>query len=229
MTIGIYKLIFDSLEDWPYIGQSSNIEQRYIGHCSDLKTGKSNFKLLQAFEICGLPKLEILEHCSIEVLNTREVLWIKRLNSVNNGLNLTDKIVNNGRGEDNFRSKYYNSQIEHAFLHILQNPNKNLKEIAVETNIEYGTLASIAHGNNHTWLKEKYPLEYDKMLSQSRRGLNTAKYQGISYPLVRSPSGQTYNITNLQKFCRDNDLDPSCMHGVLHGTRKSHRKWVVVK
>lgn len=228
MTIGIYKLTFISLEDWPYVGQSSNIEQRYIGHCSDLKTGKSNFKLLEAFELCGLPQLHILEECEIENLNTREVFWIKYLNSVKNGLNLTDRIVNNGRGEDNFRSKYSNYDIEQAFLHIVQNANKNLKEIALEMNIEHGTIASIAHGSNHTWLKEKYPLEYNQMLCQSRRGLNTAEYQGIKYPLVQSPSGQVYSITNLQKFCRENDLDPSCMHGLLHGTRKSHKKWKIV-
>jgi len=51
MTIGIYRLRFNTLEDWPYIGQSSNIEQRYVCHKSELKHGKSNYMLLEAYSI----------------------------------------------------------------------------------------------------------------------------------------------------------------------------------
>jgi hypothetical protein len=225
MTIGIYKLIFSGLEDWPYVGQSSNIEQRFHGHCSDLKHGKSNFKMQEAYAMSGLPSHYIVEECSIEQLNSREIFWIKRLNSVDNGLNLTDKCVNNGFGEENFRSKYSNSVIENVFFTIVNNPDKNLKEIATIVGLEHSILASISSGYNHTWLKEKYPSEYEVMLKQSRRGLNTAKYQGIEYPAIKSPDGHVYNITNLQKFCRDHDLQPSCIHGVLHGNRKSHKKW----
>lgn len=225
MTIGIYKLIFLGLEDWPYVGQSSNIEQRFHGHCSELKHGKSNFKMQEAYTMSGIPNLYVVEECGVEQLNSREVFWIKKLNSVDNGLNLTDKCVNNGVGEENFRSKYSNQAIENVFFIIVNNPDKNLKEIAAILGIEYTIVASIAKGLNHTWLKEKYPADYDIMLRQSRMGLNTAKYQRIEYPPIQSPDGQVYSIENLKKFCRENNLDPSCIHGVLHGSRKSHKKW----
>ena len=39
MTIGIYMLTFDGLEGWPYVGQSQNIEERYIAHKSPIKLG----------------------------------------------------------------------------------------------------------------------------------------------------------------------------------------------
>ena len=225
MTIGIYKLIFPLLEDWPYIGQSSNIEIRYTGHCSALKLGKSNFKMQEAYELCGNPNLEILEECKIEDLSSREIYWIKEFNSVNNGLNLTDKCVNGGHGEDSFKSKYSNNLIETAFLYIVANPDKNLKEISRITGITRESLSSIRRGSTHLWLKEKYPKEYDIMSHQSRRGLNNAIYQNIEYPPVCSPDGLIFNIINLQKFCRENDLNSSCMHGVLHGNRKTHKKW----
>lgn len=225
MTVGIYKLIFNSLEDWPYVGQSSNIEQRYIGHCSELRTGKSNFKLLEAFRLGGIPKLEILEECSIEELTTREVYWIKKLDTVFNGLNLTDKCVNSGLGENNFKSLYSNEIIEKAFLYLVDNPDKNLKQISKYTGVNYSVIGSISRGYSHMWLKEKYPIEYEKIRSSPRRGLNNASYQNLNYPAVISPDNVVYYISNLQKFCREHNLNASCMHGLLHGSRKTHKKW----
>ena len=41
MTCGIYQ-IRNKRNDKVYIGQSNNIESRFVGHKSDLKTGRDN-------------------------------------------------------------------------------------------------------------------------------------------------------------------------------------------
>lgn len=228
MTIGIYKLTFKDLEDWVYIGQSSNIEVRYSIHCSNLKLGKSNYLMQEAFEISKeFPILEIIEEVDLSELNNRESYWINYYNSVSLGLNLTDKVDVRGRGEDNFNASINNLTAENIFLEIVNNPKKLLIEISKEFNSTIAIVNSIAQGKTHTWLQEKYPSEYVSMLMQSRKGLWDAEHQGIKYPPIKDPYGNIYNITNLQKFAREHNLNNSSLHQLLKGKRKSCSKWVL--
>ena len=74
---GIYK-ITNQLNKKFYIGQSVDIHKRWLTHCRDTdncpihkaiqKYGKENFSL------------EILEECSKEELNEKEIFWIKKYN-----------------------------------------------------------------------------------------------------------------------------------------------------
>lgn len=226
MTIGIYRLYFSSLEDWPYIGQSSNIEQRYICHKSELKHNKSNYMLLEAYNITNsYPLLDIIEVCTVSELTEKEIFYIKKYNSYNNGLNITDKIVNNGRGEEHFRSLVSNQDIVKLLHCLVNNPYKLLIDISKELNIPVGIVKSFNKGVTHTWVKEIYPEEYNEMLSISRLGLWDAKRQGIKYPKVISPQGEIHTIDNLQRFCRDHNINNSSLHKLLTGKRKSASKW----
>jgi hypothetical protein len=226
MTIGIYRLRFNTLEDWPYIGQSSNIEQRYVCHKSELKHGKSNYMLLEAYNITNsYPLLDIIEICTVSELTEKEIFYIKKYNSYKNGLNITDKVVNNGRGQDHFRSLVSNEDIIKLLHYLVNNPNKLLTDISKELNIPIAIIKSFNKGRNHTWIGEIYPEEYDKMINISRLGLWDAKRQGIKYPRVISPQGEVYTIENLQKFCRDHNVNNSSLHQLLTGKRKSANKW----
>jgi hypothetical protein len=42
---------------------------------------------------------------------------------------------------------------------------------------------------------------------------------------IMDPSGKKFNILNLNKFCRENNLDQSCMTSVAKGKRKQHKKY----
>jgi hypothetical protein len=43
-----------------------------------------------------------------------------------------------------------------------------------------------------------------------------------------SKDNQTYNVSNLSEFCKQNSLDSSAMHKVLRGERKSHKGFKVL-
>jgi predicted GIY-YIG superfamily endonuclease len=52
MTIGIYRLIFPNT-DKCYIGQSVNIERRYLQHLRDMEKGTAARKMQHAYSIYG--------------------------------------------------------------------------------------------------------------------------------------------------------------------------------
>lgn len=83
--IGIYK-ITDKISGKSYIGQSIHIFTRWSEHARNIKKEK---------ELNGVPlelenlTFEILELCSVEELDDKEIYWIKYYDSYNNGFNKT--------------------------------------------------------------------------------------------------------------------------------------------
>lgn len=230
MTVGIYMLAFKGLEDWPYVGQSQNIEERYIAHKSALKLGSSNFKLLEAFEISNkqYPTLTILEVCSdLTSLDDREIYWIHKLDSIYNGLNATDKVTNKAYGENNFNAKFSNIDIEKAFLFICDNLHLSNKQLAEATNTNIGLVCSLLKGTTHSWLSEKYSDKYCALLKRAIKRTSSAKKLGISYPKIKSPDGEIYEIDNLSEFANKFNLNKSSLHQLLTYKRKSCSKWVL--
>jgi group I intron endonuclease len=84
--IGIYKITSPSGKI--YIGQSTNIKQRWNIHKG--KYNSVSTKLHRSLIKYGVDNhiFEIIEECSIEKLNEREIYWIKFYNSVKEGLNI---------------------------------------------------------------------------------------------------------------------------------------------
>lgn len=58
-------------------------------------------------------------------------------------------------------------------------------------------------------------------------GQVTAERKAKTFSLV-SPTGEIANITNLTKFCRDNNLTRSNIQAVLRGDRNHHKGWRTV-
>ena len=56
------------------------------------------------------------------------------------------------------------------------------------------------------------------------RQRNSEKANAKHYIFV-SPEGNTTSIYNLDSFCRENNLTPSNMHGILKGVQKQHKGW----
>ncbi len=85
--IGIYK--FTNPKGKVYIGKSKHIEVRK----EDYKSEKiyQQRKIYYSIKKYGLEnhEFEIIEECSIDQLDEREIYWIKQYNSVEEGLNLT--------------------------------------------------------------------------------------------------------------------------------------------
>ena len=78
MTTGIYLLHFSRRKYYYkyYVGQSKNIEQRFIQHCNKLLNGTHTEAMQEAYNIHGyLPTLQILLECHEDYLMPMERLY----------------------------------------------------------------------------------------------------------------------------------------------------------
>lgn len=92
--VGIYKII--NPKGKIYIGQSVDIESRKLQYkyLSKYSLGRKIFNSIKKYGWEN-HKHEIIEECSIEELNEREIYWGKYFDVLNKGLNLS---LGNGRG-----------------------------------------------------------------------------------------------------------------------------------
>lgn len=234
MTSGIYRLNFPK-ENF-YIGRSCNIESRIKGHKSDLKLGKHNSKMQEAYTTLGsFISYDIIEECPLDAQIAREIYWIKETEAVEFGLNKSTGGYDICVGEANSSSKYSNSEIIEAFLALVEFPNTPLQSISKSTGISINVIKSISNSSRHGWLKDTYPIEYEALLSNSyiraQNSLNnlTDKYQFkkllSEYPKIISPEGVLYTINTLGTFAKEHNLHEGNLSSVLNGRRKSHKGW----
>lgn len=88
---GIYK-ITNKLNGKMYIGQACNIHARWIIHRSELNCQTHhNSHLQNTWNKYGEDsfKFEIIEECSVDKLDEREIYWIDYYDALNNGYNLS--------------------------------------------------------------------------------------------------------------------------------------------
>ena len=91
--IGIYK-ITNKINGKVYVGQSIDIEERWKQHeykAFNTNGNAYNSAIHQAFRKYGVENFEyqVIELCSIEELDTKEIYWIEKLNTLApNGYNI---------------------------------------------------------------------------------------------------------------------------------------------
>lgn len=141
--IGIYK-ITNTTNNKCYIGQSRDIEARWAKHLSAYKSSP-DWELYRAFKKYGISafKFEVIEECSIEELNEREIYWIAQYDSFNNGYNMTlggeacngtnDKIVYQYDLSGRFVKEY-----------------KSAHDAARENNIQFTNICKVCRGERKT-------------------------------------------------------------------------------
>jgi len=179
----------------------------------------------------GEPTLEVLCECAANELNDFENETIEIWDAVNNGFNTlytAEQVYNTAPGDKNSNSKYSNGKIEEVFLILVQQPNISLVNVSELTNVSVLVIRSISRGLNHKWLQDKYPEEYNVLISlkgSRRSNSHSAEQRGINYPDILSPTGVTYKVTNAKLFATNNLLDPASFHKVLCGQRKTHKGW----
>lgn len=236
MTSGIYKLNFTGT-DKAYIGQSVNIERRYKEHICNLKHGRANNKLVEAYRLYGTPTLYLLQACSISELDDLEERYIIEYNSVNNGFNIYANAYEaptySGYGYGN--TKYSKSKILECVLLLKSDELFSLQEVAEHLEINIGTVSNLSRAESHSWLWEEYPEFKELILTRSKeRTLKaytivsnklSAESRGITYPKIRDPKGIYHEISNAYSFAKLNGLAPNHFQEVLNGHRKSHKGW----
>lgn len=237
MTCGIYKLSFAGT-DKVYIGQSVNIEKRFIQHKSDMVGGRASPRMLEAYKLYGLPELEILCTCSSQELSVLEEEAINIFNSVSNGFN-TFTSSNEApilKGAEHGNSKFTKEQIVKT-AELLTDINMSFADIHKITGVSVATIGSISSLSCHLWLSEEYPNIHAKIaeLKNTRIAANSikrgdkisAKNQGIVYPKIVSPNGEIYEVENAYAFARAHGLRGNHLTEVLNGHRKTHMGWKV--
>lgn len=93
MKIGIY-CIENIVNHKKYIGQSINIEQRWIQHkqiANRASSDRSHYFLYQAIQKYGINNFifYIIEECTVDELDEKEKYWISYYNTYKNGYNMT--------------------------------------------------------------------------------------------------------------------------------------------
>ena len=89
---GIYKIV-NIKNGKVYVGQTYDLTYRWLRHRSDLNTNSHYNKHLQnAWNKYGQEnfRFEILERCPLDIIDEREIYWINKLDSINNGYNLCE-------------------------------------------------------------------------------------------------------------------------------------------
>lgn len=218
---GIYKLEFP--DGRYYIGQSSNLSVRKTEHNRLLVKGMhSNYRVQQVFDTTKiLPIFTVIKYCDVAQLNSEEEKYIDLLDA--NCLNIK------GGGNSNFgynaaTSKYLTSDIEMAFLLLVNNPGISHKEVSEFVGIDINTVHDISAGRNRafTEMKTKYPEEYERLLKQkaaNTRGKTTIVLQHENGTVVKLKSGE------YSEFCRNTGVQSPNLSKVITGKRKSTMGW----
>lgn len=163
---GIYKLEWVHEPGLIYVGKSVNIHTRFRQHRETLlRNEHTNYLVQRVFQhIKTLPELSILEECSPEQLNDREIYWHNKLDSISNGLNIA--LPGQGSfGCDHSTAKYSKSRVLRAFS-LLYSSNLNYSQIEKQTKVSIGIVSSIRNSTAHVWLKYVYPEQYAIMLNR---------------------------------------------------------------
>lgn len=148
---GIYK-ITNQLNKKFYIGKSVNIYKRWTEHCRSTDTcpihkaiqkyGKENFSLT------------ILEECTKQELNDKEIFWIQKYNGYQDS-----NCYNATRGGD---GASHPVKISHdnllEIINLLKTTDKTLKEIADLYNVSSSTISAINNGRSRILESEQYPI-----------------------------------------------------------------------
>jgi group I intron endonuclease len=170
MTIGIYAIIFEGSDKF-YIGKSDNFDRRKKEHISSFIKGHYNYKLKEAYNLYGKPNFILIEECSIEELNSKEIFWIQEFNSRVSGLNITKGGDGGGISFDHPKAVYSEKQIIKAFKY-LYSSNNSYNTIYKLTGVKVSTITAIASGRLHNWLSERFPKEYTVMLNSKENRIS---------------------------------------------------------
>lgn len=238
MTCGIYLLNFTGTHK-VYVGQSKNVEMRYLQHVNNLKNNNANKKLQEAFNTYGCPQYTVIAECTSTELDDLEDAAINVWDSVNNGYNIyttsNEAPTNTGFGSGN--TKYSKQQIIEVF-NLLVTTDLAFENLQHLTQVAKATISTIATLRSHVWLQEEFPEAYAVLVAKTKTRRTTisasivsdklsAKSRGIIYPKIQDPQGNVYVIDNAYKFAKQNNLAPNHFQEVLNGHRKSHKGWKV--
>jgi group I intron endonuclease len=167
--IGIYK-VTNLVDGKIYIGQSRNIGQRWTKHrCSPFNVNSSQYdtpfyKAIRKYGIDNF-QFEIIEQCSIDILNEREIFWIKFYdsNNLDKGYNLTSG------GQNAITTPKLTYEEVTKIIDLLINSSLSQEEIGRMFNVSQRIISGINQGQN--WVRENlvYPIRSASDIQKRQR------------------------------------------------------------
>lgn len=158
--IGIY-CITNKINGKCYVGQSINITERWKSHRSrpfNPKASQYDSPFYRAIRKYGINNFifTVLEECSKEELDEREKFWIKKLNSYDDGYNLTS-----GGSNCSTNTKLTLNEVK-EIKELLLNSSLTETDIAEIFEVSQRSISSINLGQ--TWYDEQliYPLVHNR-------------------------------------------------------------------
>ena len=112
---GIYKMYWEN-NDYFYYGQSVNISYRKSSHKNSLLKGiHKNRKVQSVFNKYGLPIFDIVELCTIDMLDEREQLYLDAHHSDKNCCNI-NKLATSSKGIKQTLESIEKNRISHLLI-----------------------------------------------------------------------------------------------------------------
>lgn len=223
--IAIYKLVFKGLEDWPYIGQTRDLDVRLKAHIQALKRGTANYKMIQAYEaVEEFPILEVLEEVTEDKLNEREKLYIEKFNSIECGLNITSGGDSSGSGYNHARSKFSREQLIEAF-EMLTSPLAKLSDIEKATGVSLQQVSAISKGRTHIWLQKEFPENWEQ-IQGINRALQSRKTDLIE-TIINFKTGEEVTASTATEFARITGDIASGFNLLLNRDIDHYKDWFI--
>lgn len=222
MAIGIYKLVWNN-SDKIYVGQSVNIENRYINHMSKFRNNQHSAYMQNMYNKYDSPQLVILEECSISELDHKEIYWI----SVSDTVNISVGGSNGLFGVNSPRCRYTKEQIV-LVAQLLTNPNYTDFEISELTGVSCGTIMGIRKRKRHNWLAEEFPDLWKSLEDISRFSTAQARRFKTDCTLC-DVDGKYHIVTNISKFAKENNLNKGHLCALVRGEILSHKGYTLVE
>ena len=231
MSTGIYAIYWQQ-QDLIYIGQSVRIEERYKEHLYSLKLGTHrNYKVQEAYNVFGLPEHIILEYCTVDLLDTLEILWQKEFNSLKS-LDICEAGNTRRRG-----SKYSIKELE-ELLEVSLDSSLSIKILQEKTGIPSSTIQAILVGRLNLGLDTSMPLLLDRAIEShairtssraSRGGAGRTICSKLGGPVIlkNNITGEVVSISNLKEFSTKYNLDSSHLSKLLKNKAKSVKGWSI--
>lgn len=159
--IGIYK-ITNNINGKIYVGQSNNIQRRFLEHKNRGATSRIHVDI--AIQKYGKENFsfEVIEECTIEQLNQKEMYWISYFNSVENGYNCSVGGGQQSIGSNNGRAILTEDEVK--IIRAAYNNHERRKDVyeQFKDKISFSYFAHIWDGTSWTHIMPEVLTEDNK-------------------------------------------------------------------
>lgn len=213
-----------------YIGSSINIERRWQHHLAALNRGDHrNHYLQRSWNKYGDGAFfwEVVHTCDEVALVSLEQFYLELYQPFNErGFNLSLDTKSNMRGRKHKPESILKMSVNRSG-HITTDEHRAKLSKAGKGrphSDEHKAKIGAAHRGRVLSPEHRAKISKNTHISEAQKEASRA-VQSKHY-IVTTPDGIEIQVTNLQKFCRENGLHQSAMCEIANGKRPHYKKWL---